>query len=280
MADTAPYVLAGIMGDPVMHSRSPMIYEHWLAEHAIKGRYVLLPIKAAGLGAALRALPALGFKGVNLTIPHKEAALALVDEIDPQAKMLGAINLVVVRADGSLLGRNTDWIGWTRSVEETNPAWRGGDGAAVVIGAGGGARSIVVSLLEKGCREIRVINRTPARAMMLAEEFGAAVLAVDWNKRTAALADAAILINTTSQGMTGMQSLDLPLDDLPASAIVSDIVYNPLETPLLALARARGNAIVDGLGMLLHQARPAFEAYSGLDPHVTAALRAKVAATL
>jgi shikimate dehydrogenase len=280
MAETAPYVLAGIMGDPVMHSRSPMIYEHWLAEHTIKGRYVLLPIKPAGLAAALRALPALGFKGVNLTIPHKEAAMALVDEIDPQAKMLGAINLVVVRPDGSLLGRNTDWVGWTRSVEETKPNWRGCDGPAVVIGAGGGARSVVVSLIEKGCREIRVINRTPERAMMLAEEFGAAVKAVDWHKRSAALDDAAIVVNTTSQGMTGMPSLDLSLDGLPTSAIVSDIVYNPLETPLLAAARARGNVVVDGLGMLLHQARPAFEAYSGLDPTVTAALRAKVAATL
>lgn len=280
MADTAPYVLAGIMGDPVMHSRSPMIYEHWFAEHGVKGRYVLLPIKAAGLGAALRALPALGFKGVNLTIPHKEAALKLVDEVDPQARKLGAVNLVVVRPDGSLLGRNTDWIGWQQSVVETNPDWRGDEGPAVVIGAGGGARSVLVSLLEKGCREIRLTNRTRERADMLAREFSARIAVVPWSERARALDGAAILVNTTSQGMSGMPPLDLALDTLPASAIVADIVYNPLETPLLAAARGRGNRVVDGLGMLLHQARPSFEAYCGIDPRVTAALRSKVAATL
>jgi shikimate dehydrogenase len=280
MADTEPYVLAGIMGDPVMHSRSPMIYEHWLAEHGIKGRYILLPIKAEGLHAALRALPALGFKGVNLTIPHKVAALASVDTIEPAAKTMGAINLVVVGPDGKLHGRNTDWIGYSKSIEESHPSWRASAGPSVVIGAGGGARSVLVSLMEAGAREIRLTNRSPGRAEALAAEFGPVIKAVAWDQRHAALDGAAMLINTTSQGMSGMPPLDLTLDALPKTALVSDIVYIPLETPLLAAARQRGNPVVDGLGMLLHQARPAFQAYAGIDPRVTPALRAKVIATM
>jgi shikimate dehydrogenase len=280
MADHEPYVLAGIMGHPVMHSRSPMIYDHWFAEHGVNGRYVLLPVKPSDLRTALRALPALGFKGVNLTIPHKEAALECVDAVEPTAKAMGAINLVVVQADGSLLGRNTDWIGFTKSIEENCPTWHADEGPAVVVGAGGGARSVLVSLIEKGAREIRLVNRTPGRAEMLAEEFGDRITVWAWEKRAAMLEGAGILVNTTSQGMDGTAPLDLPLDALPRTAIVSDIVYVPLETPLLVAARARGNSVVDGLGMLLHQARPAFEAYSGIDPRVTPTLRAKIVATL
>jgi shikimate dehydrogenase len=280
MPATAPYILAGIMGDPVLHSRSPMIYNHWLAEHAIMGRYVLLPTQADGLRAALRALPALGFKGVNLTIPHKEAAMAIVDTIEPAAQRIGAINCVVVQADGSLHGRNTDWLGYTASIAETQPDWRADAGPIVCLGAGGGARAIVVSLLAAGAREITLLNRSPERADSLAEEFGRNITARPWSERHARLEGASLLINTTSQGMTGYPPLDLDLTRLPRTAVVSDIVYNPLETPLLASARARGNPIVDGLGMLLHQARPAFQAFSGIDPTVTPELRALLVKTL
>jgi shikimate dehydrogenase len=274
------YLLAGVMGWPVMHSRSPKLHNYWLARHGLIGAYVPLAIKAEGLEAALRALPALGFAGCNLTIPHKEAALRIVDEASPLARRIGAVNCIVVRADGSLEGRNYDAFGFTQSLRERAPDLRFDAGPAVVIGAGGAARAILAGLMDEGVLEIRLINRSPARAQTLAAEFGAPVRAVPWEARAQALEGAAILVNTTSQGMVGEAPLDLALDALPLSALVVDIVYVPLVTPLLAAARARGNRVVDGLGMLLHQARPAFEAWFGIDPKVTPQLRALIEATL
>ena len=239
-----------------------------------------LAIKAEGLEAALRALPALGFAGCNLTIPHKEAALRIVDEASPLARRIGAVNCIVVRADGSLEGRNYDAFGFTESLRERAPDLRFDAGPAVVIGAGGASRAILAGLMDEGVPEIRLINRSPARAQALAAEFGAPVRAVPWEAKAQALEGAAILVNTTSQGMVGEAPLDLALDALPVSALVVDIVYVPLATPLLAAARARGNRVVDGLGMLLHQARPAFEAWFGIDPKVTKELRALIEATL
>ena len=274
------FLLAGVMGWPIMHSRSPKLHGYWLEHYGLVGAYVPLAIKAEGLKAALRALPALGFAGCNLTIPHKEAALRIVDEASPLARRIGAVNCIVVRADGSLEGRNYDAFGFTESLRERAPDLRFDADPAVVIGAGGAARAILAGLMDEGVPEIRLINRSPARAQALAAEFGGPVRAVPWEARAQALEGAAILVNTTSQGMVGEAPLDLALDALPLSALVVDIVYVPLETPLLAAARMRGNRVVDGLGMLLHQARPAFEAWFGIDPKVTPQLRALIEATL
>lgn len=274
------FLMAGVMGWPVMHSRSPKIHNFWFAKHGLTGTYVPLAIRAEGLGAALRALPALGFAGCNLTIPHKEAAFGIVDRVDPLARRIGAINCIVVAPDGSLDGYNYDGFGYVHGILEAYPDWRTDTGPIVVIGAGGGARAVLASLADQGAREIRLINRSAERAQSLAREFGAPIEARAWSDRHAALAGAAMLINTTNQGMPGQPALDLALDKLPTSALVSDIIYIPRETPLLAAARLRGNRTVNGLGMLLNQARPAFHAWCGVMPEVTPELRAMIEATI
>jgi len=280
MSHPERFLMAGVMGWPVMHSRSPKIHNFWLVKYGLNGTYVPLAIPAEGLRAALRALAALGFAGCNLTIPHKEAAFEIVDRVAPLARRIGAINCVVVAPDGSLDGYNYDGFGYIQSVLEAYPDWRADAGPIVVVGAGGGARAVLVSLVDQGAQEIRLVNRSPERAQALAREFGAPIKAVPWKERHAALAGAAMLINTTSQGMAGQPALDLALDKLPGSALVSDIIYVPRETPLLAAARLRGNRIVNGLGMLLNQARPAFQAWFGVMPEVTTELRAMIEATI
>jgi len=274
------YHLAGVMGHPVLHSRSPAIHNHWLAEHGLKGAYVLLDVKREGLLAALKALPALGFSGCNLTIPHKEAAIAAMDSLDPAVRRIGAMNCVVVQADGSLHGMNNDGFGWVQSIKERYPDWRADAGPAVVLGAGGGARAVVSGLCDEGAREIRILNRGRDRADRLAADFGGPVAAYDWDGREDALADAATVVNCTSLGMHGQPALDISLARLPKEALVADIIYIPRETPLLAEARMRGNRTVNGLGMLLNQARPAFQAWFGVLPRVTPELRAMVEASI
>ena len=274
------YLLAGVMGWPVMHSRSPKLHNYWLAQHGLIGAYVPLAIKEAGLEKALRALPALGFAGCNLTIPHKEQAMKIVDHLDPVAKRIGAMNCVIVGADGSLSGTNNDGFGYIASIREAKPDWRADAGPVTVLGAGGAARAVLVSLIDEGAKDIRLTNRTAARADDLAKEFGGPIKTIAWNDRHDALQSAAMVINTTSQGMVGQPDLDLKLDLLPQTALVSDIVYIPLETPLLSAARQRGNTTVNGLGMLLHQARPAFKAWFGVMPEVTSELRKMIEATI
>jgi shikimate dehydrogenase len=278
MSLTGRALKAGVMGWPIGHSLSPALHGWWLAQYRIDGTYVPMAVQPRDLATALRALPILGFAGCNLTIPHKEAALALVDRVDPVAQRIGAVNTIVVDGDGALEGRNTDAYGFIASLRAAQPGWSGRRGPAVLIGAGGSTRALIVALLEDGAPEIRVVNRTLERAEALAAEFGTLIRPVAWTERAEALGDAALLVNTTSQGMTGEPPLDLPLDRLPLAAIVNDIVYAPLETPLLAAARRRGNPVVDGLGMLLHQARPGFAAWFGVEPEVTAELRAAVLA--
>ena len=280
MSRSDRFLIAGVMGYPVMHSRSPKIHNYWFAKYGLSGAYVPLAIRPEGLAAALRALAPLGFAGCNLTIPHKEAALDIVDRVDPLARRIGAVNCVAVAADASLDGCNTDGFGFIASLVEAQPDWRADIGPIVVLGAGGGARAVLVSLAERGAREIRLVNRTPERAMALAREFGSPVAVLPWSDRNAALAGAAMLVNTTSQGMAGTPGLDIVLDQLPAAALVADIVYVPLATPLLAAARQRGHRVVGGLGMLLHQARPAFHAWSGVMPEITPELRAMIEATI
>lgn len=280
MAPSDRIHLAGIMGWPVAHSRSPKLHNFWLAQHGLAGEYVPLPVEPAGLEKALRELPAKNFAGVNLTIPHKEAAMAFVDRVDDIARRVGAINTVKVEANGSLSATNTDVFGYVASIEEADPAWRADAGPAVVLGAGGAARAVLVGLIDKGAKDIRITNRTASRADDLAREFGGVVKAIAWSARADALAGAAMVVNTTSQGMVGQPALDIDLSKLPKTALVSDAVYVPLETPLLSAARARGNRTVDGLGMLLHQARPAFRGWFGIMPQVTRELRDEIEQTI
>jgi shikimate dehydrogenase len=272
--------LAGIMGWPVAHSLSPRLHGHWLLRYGIDGAYVPLPVAPERLEQALRALPALGFAGVNLTIPHKESAAPLMDRLSPAAERIGAVNTVVVEADGTLSGDNTDGFGFIAALSSSAAGWRAEAGPAVLLGAGGAARAVAVALLDAGVPELRLLNRTSERAHALAGELGGPIHAVDWGTRAAALDGAALLVNTTSLGMRGQPPLDLTLDALPRTALVTDVVYTPLITPLLALAQGRGNPVVDGLGMLLHQARPGFRAWFGADPEVDDDLRAVVAAGL
>ncbi len=272
--------IAGVMGWPVSHSRSPLLHGFWLDRYRLDGAYVPLAVRPERLAEALRALPALGFRGCNLAIPHKEAALALMDRVNPMAARIGAVNTVVVASDGSLEGRNTDAYGFLEQLREARPQYRAAAGPAVVLGAGGAARAVVAALIGADAPQIRLVNRTRRRADALAASLGGAIEVTDWARRAEALAGAALLVNATSLGMSGQAPLEIDLRALATSAVVYDIVYVPLETPLLRAARARGNATVDGLGMLLHQARPGFAAWFGIEPQVTAELRAAVEATL
>jgi len=280
MAHPDRFLLAGVMGWPVMHSRSPMLHNYWFKRHNLAGTYVPLAIRPEGLAAALRALHPLGFAGCNLTIPHKEQAMTIVDEVDTLAKSIGAISCVVARADGSISGTNNDCYGFIHNIRQELPAWRADAGPIVVIGAGGGSRAVCYGLAQEGAREIRVVNRTLARAKGIAGEFGGPIKALPWEQRHEALEGAAMVVNTTSCGMVGQPLLDIRLDKLPKSALAADIIYIPLETPFLAAARKRGNRTVNGLGMLLNQGRPAWKAWFGIEPEVTAELRAMVEKTI
>ncbi len=287
MRISQPFKLAGVMGWPIAHSRSPSIHNYWIKQHGLNGAYVLLSVDPVNLKDALKGLSALGFAGCNLTIPHKVMALPLVDRVDETARRIGAINTIVVELDGSLSGFNTDGFGYIQSLLDAQPDWRADAGPALVMGAGGAARAVIVSLAECGAQDIRVCNRTDSLAQDLATEFsadfarnsGTKVTAVPWSKRHEAVEGIALLVNTTSQGMGSNPALDLSLARLPVTALVSDVIYIPLETPLLAAARARGNPVAGGLGMLLNQARPAFKSWFGVMPEVTAELLQAVKAT-
>ena len=265
--------VAGIMGWPVSHSKSPPLHGYWLRLHGINGTYIPLPVAPENLRKALRALPAMGFAGVNLTVPHKEAALKIVDEITPAAYRVGATNTISVLDDGRLAADNTDVTGFVANLRQQAPSWDPAAGPAVVLGAGGASRAVCVGLIDAGCPEIRLVNRTPKRARVLAKSIGGNVVGHLWTERDEILADAALLVNTTTLGMAGQPSLEIRVERLPSHAAVTDIVYTPLDTPLLSAARNRGLVAVDGLGMLLHQAAPAFAAWFGRTPEVTSALR-------
>lgn len=290
MSTSPTFKLAGIMGWPVGHSRSPSIHNHWIKQHNLNGAYVYLPVNPANpddLKAALKGLSVMGFAGCNLTLPHKVMALPMVDRLDATAKRMGAINTIVVEADGTLSGYNNDGYGYIQSLLVAKPDWQPDAGPALIMGAGGAARAVLVSLAEKGVKDIRVCNRTESHATDLvaafAEDFaqnlGTKLTAVPWAQRHTALADVALLVNTTSQGMGSNPPLDINLDLLPKSALVSDVVYIPMETPLLKAAKARGNPTAGGLNMLLHQARPAFHKWFGVLPEVTPELVKIVEAT-
>ena len=267
--------LAGVIGWPIAHSRSPMIHGHWLREFSIDGAYVPLAIDPAHIDEMFSALPKLGFRGWNVTLPHKEAASRLCHERSKAAEEIGAVNTVTVRQDGSLHGDNSDAFGFLAHLEQCVADWPK-DRPAVVLGAGGSSRAVCFALLNAGVPQVRLANRTRERAENLAALWPDRVAVIEWEDAAGALDGAGLLVNTTSLGMTNQPPLEISLSTLPGDAVVYDIVYVPLETQLLAAAAAQGNACVDGLGMLLHQARPGFEQWFGQAVSVGSALREEI----
>lgn len=268
--------LAGVIGWPIAHSRSPRLHGHWLKRYGIAGHYVPLPVQPDHLAEVLHALPRMGFVGANVTIPHKEAVLALADIVTDRAALIGAANTLIFRPDGKIHADNTDGYGFIANIRQHAPDWAPQDGPAAVIGAGGAARAVVASLLEAGVTELRIANRTRVRAEQIKAEFGARVVIYEWAQAGNMLEGAATVINATSMGMTGKPPLRVPMDALSDGALVTDLVYTPLLTPFLAEAQARGARTVDGLGMLLHQAAPGFERWFGQRPEVDEDLRQEV----
>ncbi|HZJ12476.1 MAG TPA: shikimate dehydrogenase [Methyloceanibacter sp.] len=269
-----------VIGWPVEHSRSPLIHRYWLKQYGIDGAYEKEAVRPEDLARFLGLLAAHGYAGANVTLPHKEAALQLAAVVDDAARTIGAANTLWLDKAGRLCASNTDAYGFITNLEGQAADWNKDRRPVIVLGAGGAGRAILHGLLTDGTTNLLLANRTRGRAEALAQAFGPSVRPVDWEDRNRALAECGLLVNATSLGMTGKETLDIDLEALPADAVVADLVYSPLETELLAAARARGNRVVDGLGMLLHQAVPGFERWFGLRPVVTPELRAHVAATL
>ena len=265
--------LAGVIGSPIAHSRSPRLHTHWLRHYGIAGHYIPMDVAQADLPQVLAALPKAGFVGCNVTIPHKEAVLGLADVVTDRAALIGAANTLIFRPDGRLHADNTDGYGFIANLRQNAPGWAPASGPAAVLGAGGAARAVVASLIEVGVPEIRLTNRTRARADALRTEFGAKVVVYDWVQAGNMLEDAVTVVNTTSLGMVGKPEFRVPLDALSPKATVTDLVYTPLRTRLLEEAAEIGCVTVDGLGMLLHQAAPAFERWFGTRPEVDQATR-------
>ncbi len=273
MTATASIPLAGVVGQPVAHSKSPRLHGHWLRRYGIAGHYVPLDVAHSDLSEVLKALPKAGFVGVNITIPHKESVLKLADVISDRAALIGAANTLIFRKDGRIHADNTDGYGFLTNLQTGAPHWQPSAGPAVVLGAGGAARAVIVALLEAGVPEIRLANRTRARAEVLHAEFGGRVVVSDWVQAPIMLKDCVTLVNTTALGMDGRPDLKLSLEHLPTHAVVNDLVYTPLRTGFLHAAETHGCITVDGLGMLLHQAVPGFERWFGYRPEVDRATR-------
>ncbi len=266
--------LAGVIGHPVAHSKSPTLHGHWLKSYGLAGHYIPMDIAPDDLEVVLRSLPKAGFVGANVTVPHKEAALRLADDVSDRARKIGAANTLVFREDGTIHADNTDGYGFMENLRSGAPDWTPGDGPAVVFGAGGAARAVLQALVEAGVPKIMLTNRTRARADKLKDEFGQTITVVDWVQAGNVIEDAELVVNTTSLGMQGQLELRVPLDGLQPGAVVTDLVYAPLKTHLLQTAEEAGCTVVDGLGMLLHQAVPGFESWFGVRPEVNLDLRA------
>lgn len=273
MTDLPRIPLAGVIGHPIAHSRSPALHGYWLRRYGIKGHYIPMDVSTDDLQRALEMLPRLGFVGINVTIPHKEAVLKLADVVTDRAALIGAANTLIFRADGRIHADNTDGAGFMANLRQNAPIWDPTAGPAAVFGAGGAARAVIAALIEVGVPEVRLANRTRPRAEALRADFGAKLTVYDWVQAPNMLEGATTVINTTSLGMAGKAEFRVPLDALESTALVTDLVYTPLKTQLLLEAEARGCTVVDGLGMLLHQAAPGFERWFGQRPEVDAATR-------
>lgn len=278
METAVPSNRAFVIGHPIAHSRSPLIHGTWLAEHGIDGSYEAIDVAPEGLPAFFERLKGGEFLGGNVTIPHKETVFTLCDEVDPLARQIGAVNTLVAR-EGKVWGTNTDYLGFLGNLDAGAPGWSDAKAPALVLGAGGAARAIIVALKSRDIPVI-LLNRTRATAEKLAAELGGAITPGGLEEANEVTPNVSVVVNTTSIGMHGTRFEQLELTRLRRGTLVTDIVYVPLETPLLAEARALGLRTVDGLGMLLHQAVPGFAAWFGVTPSVTPALRARIEATL
>ena len=270
--------LAGVIGSPIAHSKSPKLHGYWLNRYGLPGHYIPLEIAPDDLEETLHALPKAGFVGLNVTIPHKEKVLSIADQVTDRAALMGAANTLVYRKDGQIHADNTDGYGFVENLRQGAPDWDATSGPAAVIGAGGAARAVIAALLDSGVQEIRLANRTKTRAEALRQEFGVKIVVVDWVQAGNMLEGAATVVNTSSLGMVGKPEMRIPLDGLSNEAVVTDLVYTPTDTKLLIEARKMGCRTVDGLGMLLHQAAPGFERWFGVRPEVDEAARQAVLA--
>jgi shikimate dehydrogenase len=268
--------LAGVIGSPIAHSKSPQLHHYWLRSFGLRGHYIPMDIGVDDLESVIRMLPKMGFVGVNITVPHKERAMDIADLVTDRATLIGAANTLIFRKDGKIHADNTDGFGFIENLRQGAPGWNPKAGVAAVLGAGGAARAVVASLVDVGVPEIVISNRTRVRAENLAVDFGKRVSVVEWVTAGNLLEEAALVVNTTSLGMIGKPELRVPLDGISPKAVVTDLVYNPLQTRLLREAEEIGCVTVDGLGMLIHQAVPAFERWFGQRPVVDDATRAAV----
>lgn len=273
MSDVGPIPLAGVIGAPISHSKSPRLHTHWLRRYKIPGFYIPMEVAQSDLNEVIRTLPKAGFVGVNVTIPHKETVLQIADLVTDRAALIGAANTLIFRKDGKLHADNTDGYGFIGNLRQEAPHWQPARGPAAIIGAGGAARAVIAALLEMGVPEIRISNRTRARAEALRAEFGAKLTVYEWVQAGNMLDGAATVVNASSLGMVSKPELRVPMDALSAAAVVTDLVYTPLETSFLRRAAEIGCTTVDGLGMLLHQAAPAFERWFGVRPDIDDELR-------
>lgn len=272
--------LAGVIGDPIGHSLSPAMHGYWLARHGIDAAYVPLPIKPQHFESVFRDLPKFGFCGVNITIPYKELVMPLLDEIEPEAEEIGAVNTVIFKDDGKILGANTDGFGFRVAMSDALPRWEKQVKTALILGAGGATHAIVHELKRARIGTIYVANRTFEKAEAIAQRFGAKVIALPWEEQDERHAEVDLLVNTTSLGMLHELPLEVDVRNLKPTAMVMDAVYNPLETDLLRKARQNGHMTVSGLGMLIHQGRAAFQRWFGIDPKVDEALKVILASRL
>jgi shikimate dehydrogenase len=270
--------LAGVVGTPIAHSKSPLLHRHWLETYGLKGFYVPMEVASGDLEMVLKTLPKAGFVGVNVTIPHKETVLKIADDVSERALRIGAANTIVYRRDGTIQADNTDGYGFLQNLQEGAPDWRANERPVLILGAGGAARAVIVALLDAGVPEIMLTNRTRARAENLQSVFGQRVRVIDWEKADGNVASAGLVVNSSSLGMVGEPPLPMTWDNLRSETVVTDLVYNPLRTAFLETAAAKGCTTVDGLGMLLHQGVPGFESWFGIRPEVTAATRKAVLA--
>lgn len=271
MTDKIP--LAGVIGSPISHSKSPQIHGHWLKTYGLAGAYIPMDVAPQNLKDVLKTLPKAGFVGVNITIPHKEAVLEMADLVTDRATLIGAANTLIFRKDGKIHADNTDGYGFLENLKAGAPDWQPATGPATVLGAGGSARAVITALLDAGVQEILLSNRTRVRAEKLADDFGQRITVIDWVQAGNILEESSLVVNTTSLGMIGKPAMRIPLDGLRRGTVVTDLVYAPLKTDLLAAADAAGCTTVDGLGMLLHQAVPGFERWFGQRPVVDSATR-------
>ena len=265
--------LVAVLGSPVAHSKSPILHGFWLEKSGTKGHYIPIDVMTKDLETVLQAMPSMGFVGANVTLPHKEKVLSIADHISDRAALIGAANTLVFQADGKIYADNTDGYGFIENIRQYAPTWKASGGQALVLGAGGAARAVVSALIEAGVPEVLIANRTRSRAEQIQSDFGARVNVVEWVKIGTEIQYAHTLVNTTSLGMTGKPEMNISLDGLKPETLVTDLVYTPLETEFLKAARNKGCTVVDGLGMLIHQAVPGFERWFGHKPTVDQTVR-------